>query len=378
MSVEVVRDFSKLQPYVAQWEELAAATLEPNIFYESWMLLPALEAFGDRDVRVVLVFSAAQAPGERLLCGVFPVDYDKRWKRLGIKVLNLWEYMHCYVGTPLVRAEYAFECLEAFFGWLAADPDGAALLNLPNLPGEGLFYRALVDHLGKHKLRSLVAWSVTRAVLYRLADTKTYLDAALSSKKRRKLRRQQEHLVEAGKIEYTALEPGGDADRWLREFLEIEAGGWKGREGTALRCDDANRKFFLDVAAAAHRRGRLMMIGMNLNGKPIAQLCNFHALPLSFAFKVAFDEKYARYSPGVLLEVENVRYVHETPGIETMYSCTDNPDSPVEFLWPDRHLIQNVVVATGKPPGELLLALMPLRWWLAKKLGGGMLRGRSK
>jgi len=40
----VVRDLSTLSRFVPAWEELAAAALEPNVFYEHWMLLPALEA----------------------------------------------------------------------------------------------------------------------------------------------------------------------------------------------------------------------------------------------------------------------------------------------------------------------------------------------
>ena len=46
MSVIAVRDLIALSAFVPAWEELAAAALEPNVFYEHWMLLPALEAFG--------------------------------------------------------------------------------------------------------------------------------------------------------------------------------------------------------------------------------------------------------------------------------------------------------------------------------------------
>ena len=53
-SVVVLRDPQALSAFVPAWEELAAAALEPNVFYEHWMLLPALEAFG-KDIVVVLV-----------------------------------------------------------------------------------------------------------------------------------------------------------------------------------------------------------------------------------------------------------------------------------------------------------------------------------
>src|SRR5947209_4002365 len=57
VSVVVLDDVAALERYAAAWDDLAAAAVEPNVFYESWMLLPALRllAGGDK-VLVVLVF----------------------------------------------------------------------------------------------------------------------------------------------------------------------------------------------------------------------------------------------------------------------------------------------------------------------------------
>jgi hypothetical protein len=44
--VEVRSDPASLRAIVPEWEALAADAAEPNPFYEHWMLLPALEAYG--------------------------------------------------------------------------------------------------------------------------------------------------------------------------------------------------------------------------------------------------------------------------------------------------------------------------------------------
>ena len=44
--VEVRRDAAALRALVPDWEALAADAAEPNPFYEHWMMLPALEAYG--------------------------------------------------------------------------------------------------------------------------------------------------------------------------------------------------------------------------------------------------------------------------------------------------------------------------------------------
>jgi hypothetical protein len=46
MSVVVIDDLTALEKYVPAWEDLATAAIEPNVFYEPWMALPAIRAFG--------------------------------------------------------------------------------------------------------------------------------------------------------------------------------------------------------------------------------------------------------------------------------------------------------------------------------------------
>src|SRR6185369_12429325 len=46
MSVVIADDLTALEKHVAAWEELAVAAIEPNVFYEPWMLMPALRAYG--------------------------------------------------------------------------------------------------------------------------------------------------------------------------------------------------------------------------------------------------------------------------------------------------------------------------------------------
>ena len=46
MRIVTARSAEELQPHVGAWDDLAASAVEPNVFYDSWMLLPALQAFG--------------------------------------------------------------------------------------------------------------------------------------------------------------------------------------------------------------------------------------------------------------------------------------------------------------------------------------------
>ncbi|MBM4071700.1 MAG: hypothetical protein FJ271_22660 [Planctomycetes bacterium] len=92
-TIVVARSIEELIPYADAWDDLARNALEPNVFYESWMLLPALRAYKSPNVMVVLVFSnlAPQRHGKPLLCGLLPLE---RHRYPFVHVLRLWNYIH--------------------------------------------------------------------------------------------------------------------------------------------------------------------------------------------------------------------------------------------------------------------------------------------
>src|SRR6185436_6509952 len=111
---------------------------------------------------------------------------------------------------------------------------------------------------------------------------------------------------------------GEDLQRWIDDFLRLEASGWKGKQGTAMSCSEANRRFLGDTFAEAYRRGRLELVGIDLDGKPLARSTGFLAGDGGYAFKPAYDEAFAKYSPGIISEVARIRNFHDLPGVRWM------------------------------------------------------------
>lgn len=369
MFVRVVEDLGALDRYESDWEDLAANSLEPNPFYEHWMLMPAIRSFAAKtDLRLVLVFAPdkARPSAPPVLCGLFPIE-RRRSDRLPVKVLSLWKYIFCMICTPLVRVDCARESLAAFFDWLETNESRSSLMEFQRIAGEGLFYQLLVEEMHKRLLLSFTSELYTRAMLVPSEDTDAYLRRAMSRQHRKDLRRKQKRLAEAGCLEFDELQPCGSVREWAEEFMQLEMSGWKGKTGGALQSNEANRAFFIAVASEAFYRGRLMMMAARVNGKAVAEKCNFLAGEGSFAFKIAYDESYAQYSPGMILEIENIRHVHHRPEIKWMDSCAI-PDHPmINRLWPDRRTIQTVIVPTRKGAGDLLVSILPLARWLRRK-----------
>src|SRR5882724_4194152 len=87
----------------------------------------------------------------------------------------------------------------------------------------------------------------------------------------------------------------------LEKFYALEASGWKGAEGTAIKCDPHTRQFYDAVAQASARDGYLSLDFLELNGKPIAGHFGFNLRGRYFLAKAGYDEAFRRYGPGQLL-----------------------------------------------------------------------------
>jgi hypothetical protein len=152
-----------------------------------------------------------------------------------------------------------------------------------------------------------------------------------------------------------------DIGRWIEEFLKLEASGWKGRCGGALACSEAGRQYFTEIVGAAFRRGRLLMLGLDYDHQPIARRCAFVAGDGSFAFKTTYDERFAMYSPGAILELDNLTQLEALQRISWMDSCAAADNSLINRISNGRRAIQSLVIGAGPLAGWMISGQMLLR-----------------
>jgi len=95
-------------------EDLAASGWRANVFYEPWMLLPALEPFRARvALRFLFIYGKAGEPS-RLWRFSSRVTADCRaTMRLAAGHLGALEDKHCFSVTQLLRQGHARQCLAA-------------------------------------------------------------------------------------------------------------------------------------------------------------------------------------------------------------------------------------------------------------------------
>jgi CelD/BcsL family acetyltransferase involved in cellulose biosynthesis len=342
--VEVRSDAAALRALVADWEELAAEAADPNPFYEHWMLLPALEAFGEADFRCIVVWDNGK------LGALLPMRLERRWRSTPLAALRSWRHRNMVLGTPLIRASSAARCVSALL-----ESALAPVLEFDLVPADGAFYGALAEAATAGRCPWLVTDAYARAILVRGRDPRSRFNSNLKNN----LKRWEARLRACGALAPVRLAQGDDIAAWRDDFLRLEASGWKGEAGSALASREQDRRFAVAVLDEAFRRDRLVITGLDLEGRALARHVAITAGEGAVCFKIAYDETYAKYAPGFVAEVDNVRQFLENPGPRWIDSNTARENTSYGRVWKDRRTLQGIAVG-ARGAGRFAVAALPL------------------
>ena len=323
------------------WEALARRSAEPNPFFEAWFTLPSFEQFADSDAYKIAAYWVSGR-----LAGIMPLKHFSNYYGHSLPNVGTWLHDHSFCGAPLVMRGYEHCFWTALMACLDQKPGQALFLHLPALPEGGVLDNALARVLVETLRASAIVERTERAMIASDLSPEHYLAKAISTKKRKELRRQRNRLSELGKLTFERLEKTECIEPWIEQFLALDASGWKGEAGSALKGNPASYTFFADTMYAASQAGKLERLALRLDGKPIAMLANFLTAPGAYSFKTAFDENYSRYSPGLLLQIENLEILNRK-GIAWTDSCAVEGHSMIERIWREKRQFVSRNVAIG-------------------------------
>jgi CelD/BcsL family acetyltransferase involved in cellulose biosynthesis len=322
-------------PYAwnAAWDDLAARAAMPNSYAERWFVEASVRNLAlPRDARMHSVWRGSE------LIGLMPIASAGRYGRIPVRHAQNWRHHHNFLGTPLVRAGAETAFWDALLAALDADAALPGFLHITALVADGPVHRGL-----QAVRPSPVVHRTIRALLSSGLSPDEYYRTHTRKKKRQELERRLRRLAELGTLAHRRLGPADAVDGWCDDFLALEESGWKGRAGSALGRDPGTAAFFREALRGAHGLGKLHFLRIDLDGKPIAMLIAFLAPPGALSFKIAFDEDYAAYSPGVQIQIDNLRILARGD-VAWMDSCSAEGCAMINSLWAERREIVRVTV----------------------------------
>lgn len=338
----------------AAWLGLAADAVEENPFFEPFALLPALDRYADDHVRLTCVWAG---PGRERLIGLCPVVAAHGYAHLPLSYWRVWAHPHCFYAAPLLRRGAGPEAARALLRLLCDGDAARSFLRLPRLDAGGpvatAFRQAAAGRVCFENDR------YERAVLRSGEEAEAYFASAIRKKKRKELGRLRGRLQEIGGISFRTLTNRPDLAGWTETFLSLEDKGWKGEAGSSLQASAKDAAWFRESIERAFEAGRLDFLRLDCGEKPIAMLVGFGGVE-SYSVKICHDPAYARFSPGVMIEIEATRARLQDENFRFADSCAAKDHPMINSLWRDRRRIAGLNISGAAARSKALLRFCEL------------------
>jgi CelD/BcsL family acetyltransferase involved in cellulose biosynthesis len=375
-----VAEMTSLSAFAAEraaWARLAREAIEPNPFYEPGFLLASSRHLETPEaIRLMVVRDGLH---DNRPVGLVPLSRPQLRDGLLFGAESLYRNPYSSLTTPLIHADCAGAVLEAAFSLLGRRGAGGDVLHLPLISLNRPFAGALAAHCAARGLPWRIGHRHERAAID-FTDPQEHTPPHRAKPLLRSLARRLRRLEEQGTVTFSALDgESAEGRQALEAFLALEQRGWKGRRGTAL----ASRPHSLAFVRAALEGGTngpaFLIECLRVDDRPIALNINLVAQGTAYTIKTTYDEAYAAFSPGVLLDWNTIRLGTTENSILRVDSCAD-PGHRIEALWPGRESIGALIVGVRAdiPPRRLDRMETGMRWMTQLIAGAKALRGRMR
>jgi len=286
------------------------------------------------------------------LTGIFATGIAHwRWG-MPLQVVTSAASDFAFDGTPLVARQDAAQTIEAFITSQKRRP-----ILFETIPAEGAFLHALAVAASNLRapVRIIRRWQ--RAALVPAGGYEKWFETNFERKRRKEYRRLRSRLSEQGRLESLAWSETEPVQRWIDELFDLEARGWKGREKTAVASDPSKKAALTAALHALARERALRFWKLSFKGEPIAMMFALVSGGKAWLGKIAYDEAYAKYSPGVLLILDATQSLFKDEEVKIADSCAVPGHPMIDNIWRERIQMCDVLVG---PPGtsRLVFAAM--------------------
>lgn len=340
----------ELEAHRAEWRDLARRAIEPNPFMEPDFALTAMLHLpaSQRPVVAVVWQSAGGDPRARMI-GVWGFEQGRFGASGG--VVRTWKYKHSALGTPLIDRLAASRSVDAILAWLRERRLGQSALALRDIARGGGAAELIADRCAAQGLAWIGLNERERAALRpSSAETTRHKPGASSRKHKREIDRLARRLADEGEVAFGSASDPVEIRHATEWFLAMEQAGWKGRRRTAFLSDAGDAAFLRAVLRQLARAGKCRIDWISVDGEPIAMAIVLRSADRAYYWKTAYDERFARYSPGVQLTRRLAVRQLADRAVQITDSCAIANHPMIDRLWPSR-----------QPMFDLLIGVDPAR-----------------
>jgi hypothetical protein len=137
--------------------------------------------------------------------------------------------------------------------------------------------------------------------------------------------------------------------------MTLEAGGWKGAAGTAMLNHPAAAAFVERAVTDLAAEGKARIDRLHLDDKPIAAMITLSSGDTTWCWKTAYDEGFARFSPGVQVLCKLTESLLATPTPLRVDSCATPNHPMIDHVWRERLALSDRMIELKRAPMRFAL-----------------------
>lgn len=351
-----------------KWAALAENALEPNAFFHPAFLLRSRAAFDTVDgLRLIVV-----EMGDRWIA-LLPLTEMGRFPRTPLRYASTagpFVGRNAALCAPLVDANESRLAIDALFRYLRSRQTPLPrLIELTLLPADGQLFAELLE--GCRRLGIPVQERSRFARAYARGPVDALPSAHLSAARQKQLGRLSRNLAQAagGPLEFVDL--GADPDAVLT-LLDLEAAGWKGKKGSAVKMRPGLSEWFVAVTDSFRRSDALHIFTLRAGDATVFMSAVIKSGSIYFGILDSFDETYAKHSPGQIGRLHELAYLLQLGDVTAFDPCMHPKYAEATALYPDRRQIVSLLIAPGWLSGLFLRArphLLDVRQAIVRLIG---------
>lgn len=337
----ILEDF-KNPELVQQINRLAGEADFPNPFFDTAFLSASVESIGQNEKQYLFL---SETIGDTETLKMFaPIVLTRKGisRRL---VLRVWSHLYAPLGVPLINAkdDTTIDALKNCL--LTARHKKAVAILLNMVPKQSQFTQKL--YISTALCQRLHRFSYSYRAMLKPGSSADYLKTKLSGKRKQRLKKGMKELKELGEVSFQKVTSPSEIMQHFEEFLLLEARSWKGKQGTSLKALKETSTFARKAVQNMNVQDQCSIYTLRLNNKAIASLVVFSDNGYYFPWKIAFNETYARYSPGNNLLAHVNQELYATKGFKGMDSLAAEYNKTAQTFWPDSQELYSIAIGIG-------------------------------
>lgn len=319
MGIEIATSPESLTPYAEMWDKLATESSHPlPVTSYSWVRCEFERGYHRGKPWVCLL-----AQTDKRLTGVLPVFLERSrwvpWRYMTARVPFTWHTSVC--DLAVANGEEREVVLLLLDGLRQAVP-GFSRLTLERAPVDSPILRCFDRPNGRFCV--VKQFNLNAAYLPIIGDFETYLES-LHKKFRTNVHRWQRKINQLAGLEYVSIFGNQATEKHLMDFTEMEASGWKGREGSAIQASPEVVEFYRKMTDRLAERGWLQWHFLRAEGKTIAGQLGTQIGRSLVLLKIAFREEYSAFAPGNVLLARTIEQAFASGDVDEINCLTDFP-----------------------------------------------------